>query len=58
MLQDLQDGPGSRLRPGLERREIERDGVATITLRVRWRVLAGRFRAFELAENCCGSVGL
>ncbi len=30
--------------------QIERDGGATVTLRVRWRILAGRLRSFELAE--------
>jgi hypothetical protein len=30
--------------------QIERDGGATVTLRMRWRILAGRFRAFEIAE--------
>jgi hypothetical protein len=29
---------------------VDRDGGATVTLRVRWRILAGRFRAFELSE--------
>jgi hypothetical protein len=29
---------------------VDRDGGATVTLRMRWRVLAGRLRAFELAE--------
>jgi hypothetical protein len=29
---------------------VDRDGGATVTTRVRWRVLAGRFRAFELTE--------
>jgi hypothetical protein len=29
---------------------VDRDGGATVTLRVRWRVLAGRFRAFDVAE--------
>lgn len=30
--------------------QIERDGGATVTQRVRWQVLAGRLRSFELAE--------
>lgn len=30
--------------------QLERDGGATVTLRMRWRVLAGRFRAFEIAD--------
>ncbi|MEI8256891.1 MAG: hypothetical protein WCJ30_14555, partial [Deltaproteobacteria bacterium] len=30
--------------------QMERDGGAMVTLRVRWRVLAGRLRSFELAE--------
>lgn len=29
---------------------IDRDGGATVTLRVRWRVLAGRLRQFELVD--------
>lgn len=29
---------------------VDRDGGATVTLRIRWRVVAGRFRAFELTE--------
>lgn len=29
---------------------VDRDGGATVTLRVRWRVVAGRFRAFDLTE--------
>lgn len=29
---------------------IDRDGGATVTLRVRWRVLAGHFRTFDIAE--------
>ncbi len=29
---------------------LDRDGGATVTLRVRWRVRAGRFRTFELNE--------
>ncbi|MBL8682008.1 MAG: hypothetical protein JNK05_22770 [Myxococcales bacterium] len=29
---------------------VDRDGGATVTMRVRWRVVAGRFRAFELTE--------
>lgn len=29
---------------------VDRDGGATVTLRVRWRVLAGRFRTFDLTD--------
>jgi hypothetical protein len=29
---------------------VDRDGGATVTMRVRWRVVAGRFRMFELSE--------
>jgi hypothetical protein len=29
---------------------VDREGGATVTLRVRWRIIAGRFRAFELSE--------
>lgn len=29
---------------------VDRDGGATVTLRVRWRVVAGRFRVFDLTE--------
>lgn len=29
---------------------VDRDGGATVTMRIRWRVLAGRFRAFDFAE--------